>query len=92
MGRYVHTNWGAQYRGAVSPASLQQINEHQLSPPAVVVANYCYRLSSRKVAALYSSYACAKFLCLFVLIIQIVLFKRHIKYNAQATITTQMGQ
>ena len=22
MGRYVHTNWGAQYRGAVSPASL----------------------------------------------------------------------
>ena len=21
MGRYVHTNWGAQYRGAVSPAS-----------------------------------------------------------------------
>ena len=23
MGRYVHTNWGAQYRGAVSPASLR---------------------------------------------------------------------
>ena len=22
MGRCVHTNWGAQYRGAVSPASL----------------------------------------------------------------------
>ena len=22
MGRYVHTNWGAQYRGAVSPASI----------------------------------------------------------------------
>ena len=21
MGRYIHTNWGAQYRGAVSPAS-----------------------------------------------------------------------
>ena len=24
MGRYVHTNWGAQYRGAVSPASGQR--------------------------------------------------------------------
>ena len=22
MGRCVHTNWGAQYRGAVSPASV----------------------------------------------------------------------
>ena len=26
MGRYVHTNWGAQYRGAVSPASNHSIS------------------------------------------------------------------